>query len=104
MFVESKPLLGAKNQEDLTPSMDREGFLKNRGLEQLTEFVRAGVEFLALQDKRELERRKIVEAREATQEARDDVRQAIEHIKDSPTLTASDKATITKAYLRLAAR
>lgn len=102
VFVESKPLVGAKNQEDLTPSMDREGFLKNRGLEQLTEFVRAGVEFLALQDKRELERRKIAEAREAAQDARDDVRQAIEHIKDSPTLTASDKATITKAYLRLA--
>jgi hypothetical protein len=60
--------------------MDHEGFLKNQAFEELVEFVRAGIEFLAWQDKRELDRRLTREAREATQEAREDVRKAIEYI------------------------
>jgi signal transduction histidine kinase len=103
VFVESKPPLSAKH-EDLTPSMDREGFLDNRAFAELTEFVRAGIEFLALQDKRELDRRLAVEAREAAKTAREEVREAIEYIKHSRNLTATDKANITKAYMRLADR
>jgi len=84
--------------------MDREGFLNNRAFDELVEFVRAGIEFLALQDKRELDRILAKEAREASQNAREEVRQAIEHIKRSPTLTAPDKARITKVYRQLADR
>jgi signal transduction histidine kinase len=101
VFVESKPSSRVK-PEDLTPSMDREGFLGNRALAELTEFVRAGIEFLALQDKRELEKREQAEARKAAERAREDVRQAIDYIRLSSTLTASDKARITKSYMRLA--
>lgn len=101
VFVESKPPLSAKH-EDLTPSMDREGFQDTRAFAELTEFIRAGIEFLALQDKRELDRRAVAEAREAAKSAREDVRQAIEYINHSATLTTKDKANITKTYLRLA--
>lgn len=102
VFVESKP--PKKAATDLIPSMDREGYVKNRAFDELVEFVRAGIEFLALQDKRELDRILAKEAREATQNAREDVQRAIEHIKHSPTLSAPDKARITKAYSQLAYR
>jgi len=104
VFVESVPPAITSAANDLTPSMDREGFLSNRALSELEEFVRAGVEFLAFQDKRELDRLIAKEARKATLRAREDVRQAIQYIKRSPTLTPGDKARITKAYQQLAER
>lgn len=104
VFVESKPPSLTGTQKDLIPSMDREGFLRNEAFDELVEIVRGGVEFLALQDKRELERILAKEARAAAQTAREDVRRAIEYIKRSPTLTAADKARITKSYRRLADR
>jgi len=104
VFVESKPPSRSKSQKDLVPSMDREGFLKNEAFDQLVEFVRGGIEFLALQDKRELDRLLAKEAREAAESAREDVRRAIDYVKRSPTLTSADKARITKVYRQLADR
>jgi len=104
VFVESKPPSAAKPEKDLIPSMDREGFLKNQAFNELVEIVRGGIEFLAIQDKRELERILAKEARIAAQTAREDVRRAIEYVQQSPTLTAADKARITKSYRRLADR
>ncbi len=102
VFVQSQPPSPEKSAIDLVPSMDREGFLKNQAFEELVEFARAGIEFLALQDKRELERILTREAREAAARAREDVRKAIDHIQRSPTLTRADKARLTKAYTQLA--
>lgn len=102
VFVESKAATVTRPLVDLVPSMDREGFLKNRAFDELIEFVRAGIEFLALQDKRELERTLTREAREAAANAREDVRKAIKHIQRSPTLTRTDKARLTKTYAQLA--
>jgi signal transduction histidine kinase len=104
VFVESKPAPASKAAVDLTPSMDREGFLKNRAFDELVEFVRAGIEFLAQQDKKELDRIEVKEARAATESAKDEVRKAIQFIQQSPTLVARDKARITKAYRALADR
>jgi signal transduction histidine kinase len=104
VFVESKPPSQTGAEKDLIPSMDREGFLKNQAFDELVEYVRAGIEFLALQDKRELDRLLAKEAREATQTAREEVRSAIEYVRRSPTLTAPDKARITKVYTQLADR
>lgn len=102
VFVESRPPSLTKATTDLIPSMDREGFLQNQGFEELVEFVRAGIEFLALQDKRELDRRQAQQAREAAERAREDVRKAIEYVQRSPTLTRADKARFTRAYTQLA--
>jgi signal transduction histidine kinase len=104
VFVESKPPSSAKSPKDLIPSMDREGFLKDQAFEELVDLVRAGVEFLAWQDKRELDRAAAKEAREASRSLKEDFRRAIDHIKRSPTLTAPDKARITRAYSQLAER
>jgi signal transduction histidine kinase len=104
VFVESKPPSSARSAKDLVPSMDREGFLKDQAFDELADFVRAGIEFLALQDKHELDRVAAKEARAASRSLREDFRRAIDHIKRSPTLTAPDKARITKAYSQLANR
>jgi len=104
VFVESKPAPPSKSAVDLTPSMDREGFLRNQAFDDLAEFVRAGIEFLAHQDKKELDRIETKEARAATENAKEEVRKAIQFIQQSPTLVARDKARITKAYRALADR
>ena len=104
VFVESKPPSLKRSAIDLIPSMDREGFLKNRAFDELVDFVRAGIEFLAWQDKLELDRVAAKEARKASRSLREDFRRAIDHIKRSPTLSAPDKARITKAYSQLAER
>jgi signal transduction histidine kinase len=104
VFVESKPPSLMKSGVDLIPSMDREGFLNNQAFDELVDFVRAGVEFLAWQDKRELDRLVVKEAKEKAKSLREDFRRAIDHIKSSPTLTAPDKARIAKAYGQLVDR
>ncbi len=104
VFVKSKPPSANSFIGDLIPAMDREGFLKNQAFGELVEFVRAGIEFLAFQDKQELDRLATEEAKEATRSLKEDFRWAIDHIKRSPTLTSPDKARITKAYSQLAQR
>src|SRR5258707_13679673 len=84
--------------------MDRDGFLKNQAFEELVYLVRARIEFLALYDKRELDRLNAKQARDASRSLKEDFRRAIDHIKHSPTLTPSDKARITRAYSLLAER
>jgi signal transduction histidine kinase len=78
--------------------------LENKAFDQLKEFVRAGIEFLANEDKAELKRREIKEAEEAARTARKEIKQAIEFIQRSPTLTTGDKARIVKQYRHLADR
>ncbi len=56
------------------------------------------------QDKHELDPRSCQGSASASQSLKEDFRSAIEHIKRSPTLTAPDKARITKAYSQLAER
>lgn len=102
VFVESRPASVSKHETDLVPSMDREGFLKNGAFNQLRDYVRAGIEFLAHEDKAELNRVAEVEAREAARSAREDIRKAIEYIERSPTLTQGDKSRIVKQYRQLA--
>ena len=103
VFVESEPDTDS-NSKDLIPSMDREGFLENEAFEELKNFVRAGIEFLAHQDKLELNRREEALAKEAVKSAKEEVRQAIEHIEQSPTLTRGDKNRIVRQYVGIAER
>lgn len=104
VFVETRRNLGGKDRTDLVPAMDREGLIENRAFSQLVQFVRAGVEFLAHEDKAELQRREVAAAREAAQTARKEIRQAIQFIEKSPTLTQGDKARIITHYRRLSDR
>lgn len=104
VFVETRRNLGDKDVADLVPSMDREGLLENGSYKELREFIRAGIEFLAHEDKDQLDRRAEAEAKEIAKEAREEIRRAIKYIENSPTLTPVDKVRIVKQYRRLSDR
>jgi len=102
VFVESSPAALSADRVELTPSMDREGYLANEAFEQLGQVVRAGIEFLALEDKRELLRLQEQRAKVAAKQARADFKAAIKSISDSPTLTRGDKSRLIEHYSDLA--
>jgi signal transduction histidine kinase len=104
VFVESRPASVSKQETDLVPSMDREGFLRNPGFVQLVEVVRAGIEFLALCDKEEVEVLENENARAAAAATRRDFRKAIEFFEKSQTLAPKDKARVIAEYSELARR
>ena len=101
-FVESGHMADSGDSADLIPSMDREGYLENKAFHDLYEIVRAGIEMLALLDKREEDRKAEEEAKLASEKARKDLKNAIEYIKNSPTLLSSDKNRIISEYVHLA--
>lgn len=104
VFVESAPPALSAQGDDLTPSMDREGYLENAAYRQLVDVVRAGIEYLALVDKQDLLERQEAKAKEATKRARADFRAAIQWIKESKTLTRGDKARLVEHYAELASK
>ena len=104
VFVETQRNLGDMDAADLLPAMDREGLLENESFQELREFVRAGIEFLAHEDKDQLDLRAEAEAKEIAKEAREDIRRAIRYIEMSPTLTPVDKVRIVKQYRHLSER
>lgn len=104
VFILSRPSLRLDEAENLVPAMDREGLLDNKAFEELKEYVRAGIEFLAKEDKEELDRLAEEEAKEAARAARQDIKSAIEHVQESPTLKPADKSRIIKQYQIFAER
>lgn len=101
VFVATRRDMGGKDEVDLLPAMDREGLIENAAYEQLEELVRAGIEFLAHEDKAEIDHRLELEAKAEAKTAREEIRNAIEHIAKSPTLKAGDKSSIIKHYREL---
>jgi signal transduction histidine kinase len=101
VFVEAAPPALSAQTEDLTPSMDREGYLENDAYRQLVDVVRAGIEYLALEDKQDSLERQEIKAKEAAKRARTDFRAAIQWIKESRTLTRGDKARLIGHYTGL---
>lgn len=100
--VESVSGAGEDEDNDLVPSMDREGFIQNAGFKELAGIVRTATELIALQDQRENQKRLDEEARAATAKARRDFQAAIRHIQESPTLVKADKDRIISHYNQLA--
>ena len=93
---------GAGDDEDLIPSMDREGFLENEAFRQLQDVVRGGLEFLAKADKARLLRAQEQEAKVALESLREDFREAVRFIRRDKTLGREEKAALIKQYSRLA--
>lgn len=104
VFILSRPSLGSGEAKDLVPAMDREGLLNNKAFEELQQFVRAGIEFLADEDKAELDRLAEEKAKETARAARKDIRKAIEYIQRSPSLKSADKSRIIEQYKVFAER
>lgn len=100
-FVESVQR-GKVDINDLIPAMDREGFLNNIPFKQLHEIVRAGIEYLALVDKKEEEKKEEKKAKDATKDLRKDITNAVKEIEQNEAIPLSERNKIIGAYSVLA--
>ena len=90
VFVESTPV-GSRSEGDLITSMDRQGFLHNDAFEQFVDFVRGDIEFLAKEDRASLQRAAERDAKAAARQTREDFKEAIRFIEDSPAIPKAEK-------------
>jgi signal transduction histidine kinase len=97
VFVESTPV-GSRTEGDLITAMDRQGFLYNDAFEQFVDFVRGGIEFLAKEDRASLQRAAEREAKAAARQTREDFKQAIKFIEESPTIPKAEKTRLVREY------
>jgi len=97
VFVESTPV-GSGIERDLITAMDRQGFLHNDAFEQFVDLVRGGIEFLAKEDRAAQQRAAEREAKEAAQKTRDEFKQAIQFIEQSPAIPRAEKSRLVKEY------
>ncbi len=101
VFVESSQDTDSERPTDLTPTMDREGFVDNEGFRELVNLVRAGLEMLAFADHHEKRRIEGEEAQQKLEELREDYRVAIEHVSKIPSLSESDKQQVIARFKAL---
>ena len=101
VFVESSQDTGSVLPKDLTPSMDREGFVDNSAFRSLFVIVRAGLEMLAYADHAEQRRIEEEKAQRAVKEMREDYQAAIEYVSKIPTLSESDKRQVVGRFQEL---
>jgi signal transduction histidine kinase len=101
VFVESSQDRTSERPMDLTPSMDREGFVENEAYQELLELVRAGMEMLAYAD--HSEQRRLEQERKETEakQLRADLRKAAEYIKTVPGLSAKDRDVVVAQFTTL---
>lgn len=102
VFVESSQEFDAGRPTDLTPSMDREGFIDNEGFRELHDLVRAGLEMLAYVDHKEQRRLEAKAAKAAVAEMRKDFRAAIKYVEGIPTLSEGDREQVVERFESLA--
>jgi signal transduction histidine kinase len=98
VFVESSQSSGSTRPTDLTPAINREGYVNNEAFDELVEIVRTGMELLALADHRENRRLEREKAKDAAKDLRSDFRAAVSYIQTLPSLTDADKDRLTTEY------
>ncbi len=101
VFVESSQDTDSARPKDLTPSMDREGFVDNGAFRALFQIVRAGLEMLAYADHAEQRRIEEEKAQRLVKEMREDYRAAIDYVSRIPTLSESDKQQVIGRFQEL---
>ena len=88
---------GARNDSDLVPAADREGFIGNVGFRRLQDLVRGALEAIAYVDRAiQLEEQAEAEARHRA-ESDAETQRAIEAIRASPSIPAAQKRQIVAA-------
>lgn len=101
VFVESSQDSDSGLPTDLTPSMDRVGFVDNAAFRELSELVRGGLEMLAFADHAEQRRIEEESARRAVEEMRDDYLAAIQYVSAIPSLSESDRHQVIERFQAL---
>ncbi len=104
VFIESNRSPGTIANNDLIPAMDREGLLDNLGMTCLRDYVRAGIEFLAVCDKEELARQAETQAKQAAALMHEEIESAISDIKGHEGLSVPEKTRLVRHYRGLAER
>jgi len=98
VFVNTRSRLDGNSQHMLVPSMDRQGFVDNDAFRKLRMIIRFAMEFLTNEDKKIQLRLEEEERKRKREELKRELRQAIEEIESSKTLTRSDKKRIITQY------
>jgi signal transduction histidine kinase len=99
VFVESTtPSSSKKQTQDLTPSMDREGFVENTAFRDMYTLIRGGMELLAFADHREQRRIEDEKREEAVEELRADLRDATKYLKNVPGLSPKDRDAVVAQF------
>lgn len=101
VFVESSQEPGSYRPTDLTPSMDREGFVQNEGFNELRGLIRTGLEILAYADHQEQRRIKEARLKKETKLLRSDLRKAAAYIRAVPGLAEEDREKVVTQFIRL---
>ena len=101
VFVHSSQEGNSRRPTDLTPSMDREGFVENEAFRDLTNLIRAGLEMLAYADHAEQRRIEEEQRKKQAQELRADLREATAYIKTVPGLSPHDRQTVVAQFTKL---
>lgn len=101
VFVESAVPDDENMIGDLTPSMDREGFISNEGFAQLRDLVRAGLEMLAFVDHREQRKEERKKQRQAAKALRKDLKSAVDFIQTVPGLAKKDRDLVVGRFQKL---
>lgn len=101
VFVESSHDLDSDRPTDLTPSMDREGFVHNEAFRDLTDLVRLGLEMLAYADHQEQRRVETLNREAQAEELRSDLRKAVAYVRRVPGLSPSDRETLVDQFRTL---
>lgn len=101
VFVESIPADKSASPDDLTPSMDREGFVENDAFKELGDLVRTGLEMLAYVDHREQRKLEKKKRKAEATALREDLHSAVEFIETVPGLTRSDRSSVVQRFQQL---
>jgi len=102
VFVESSQNSGSELPTDLTPSMDREGFVDNTAFRDLFELVRAGLEMLAFADHSEQRHIEAETALRQVEGMREDYRAAVQYVSTIPSLSERDRQQVIERFQILA--
>jgi len=84
--------------EYLVSSMDREGFVRNDGYQQLVDVVRFAIEYLTYEDNKNKIEKDEQAKLEEEKKIRKELSTAIKVVENSPTLTVPDKKRIIQQY------
>jgi signal transduction histidine kinase len=101
VFVESVPGDKASSFDDLTPSMDREGFVENDAFKELRDQVRTGLEMLAHVDHKQQRKAQEKKRKAEAQALRRDLVSAVEFIETVPGLAKTDRNAVVKRFQQL---
>lgn len=82
-------------EQNLTPSMDRQGFVNNRAFKTIQDLARFGLELIAFFDHKQVREEEIRLEEEALRTAEGDLKAAVKDIEKSTSIEPSEKKRLT---------